>query len=99
MDQSNGEAIPATVVKTTIKVWGNCENCQSTIESAAKLKGVDAAYWDSETKMLNLAYDSALISLTQIEKSIADSGYDNDGFKAPQLAYDKLAPCCQYERK
>lgn len=35
----------------TIKVWGNCEMCQTTIEKAAKkVKGVVKAKWDVDKK-------------------------------------------------
>jgi periplasmic mercuric ion binding protein len=82
----------------TIKVSGNCGQCKKHIEKAAKLPGVETAVWDKKTKELTLVYDQSKVSTDKIEKSIADAGYDNEKFKAPDKAYSKLDECCQYDR-
>lgn len=84
---------------TTFKVWGNCNMCKKTIEKAAKIKGVSKAEWNKSTKILSVTYNTNLVSLDEIQKKIAEAGYDNDKYKADDKAYGKLNKCCQYERK
>jgi periplasmic mercuric ion binding protein len=83
----------------TVKVWGNCGMCKKTIEKAAKTEGVDKADWNKETKMLMVSFDASKTSLDQIQKNVAQSGYDNEAYKGDDKAYDNLPPCCQYDRK
>lgn len=85
--------------KSVFKVWGNCEMCKENIESALKLKGIDACDWNSETKFIEVTYDTLQISLNQIQKAIALVGYDNVAYKGSDSAYQKLEECCQYDRK
>jgi len=84
----------------TIKVWGNCEMCQTTIEKAAKkVKGVVKAKWDVDKKILTVTYKPTETSNEAIQKAIATVGYDTESFKADDKAYAKLHGCCQYDRK
>jgi copper chaperone CopZ len=85
--------------KETVHVYGNCGMCETTIEKSAFKKGVAEADWDKITDMAVITYDSTKTTLKEILKRIADAGYDNDLFKAPDAAYAKLHACCQYERK
>jgi len=87
------------VKKETVHVYGNCGMCESTIEKSALKKGVAEADWDRETKMAVISYDSTKTNVKEVLKRIADAGYDNDMFTAPDDAYNKLHACCQYERK
>ena len=82
----------------TFKVSGNCGMCESKIEKAAKAAGATFADWDKETKIITVKYNSSSSNLAKIQKSIAESGYDNAGAKATNEAYDKLHSCCKYER-
>ncbi len=82
----------------TINVSGNCEMCKERIEKAAKIEGVAVAEWVSETKLLAVSFDSALINLDAIAKSIAAAGHDNEKAKADDNVYGALPGCCQYER-
>ncbi|MBC7383240.1 MAG: heavy-metal-associated domain-containing protein [Bacteroidia bacterium] len=83
----------------TFKVYGNCEMCQETIETALKKKdGVLAKSWDTQTKMLTVSYEPSKITLTEIKQKIADVGYDTDEIKAKAETYNKLHKCCQYKR-
>ena len=83
----------------TFKVYGNCEMCQETIESALKKKdGIFKKEWSPKTKMLTVSYDPSKITLTQIKQKIADAGYDTDEIHAKDQAYYNLHKCCQYER-
>jgi periplasmic mercuric ion binding protein len=83
----------------TIKVWGNCESCQTRIEKAAKIDGVSKAEWNSNTKLLTLVYDPAKVKNDDVQKKIAAVGHDTEKFNADNKVYAKLPGCCQYERK
>jgi periplasmic mercuric ion binding protein len=83
----------------TIKVWGNCGMCKKTIEKAATKAGATSADWNEDSKELKVSYASDKTSSDKIQKEIAKSGYDTQGFTAPDKAYDKLHGCCKYDRK
>ncbi|MGO4904564.1 DUF3347 domain-containing protein [Flavobacterium sp. W20_MBD1_R3] len=83
----------------TVKIYGNCEMCKSTIETSGNLKKVAKVDWNKDTKMATLTYDSVQTNQDEILKRIALSGYDSDKFLAPDAVYDKLHGCCQYERE
>lgn len=88
-----------TEKKETIKVWGNCGMCKTTIEKAAKSAGAKTAVWDEDSKQLNVSYASSKTSSEKIQQAIARSGYDTQDFTADNKAYDKLHGCCKYDRK
>ena len=87
------------VSTSTFKVWGNCDMCKETIEGSLKADGIAKADWNTETKMITVAYDDKKISLDQIQKNIASVGYDNEKYKGDEKAYAELPGCCQYDRK
>lgn len=80
----------------TVKVWGNCGMCKSTIEKAAKAAGASEADWNKDTKVLTV---SGKADMKKIEQAIALVGYDTQNFTAKDEAYFALPECCQYERK
>lgn len=82
----------------TIKVYGNCDMCEKTIENAADDKGKAKADWDQETKMAVITYDSQKTTSDEVLKRIAYAGYDNEKYLAPDDAYAKLPECCRYAR-
>jgi len=82
----------------TIKVYGNCDMCKSTIEKAGNVKKVASVEWEKDTQMATLTYDSDKTSQDEILKRIALAGYDSEKFLAPDDVYAKLPGCCQYER-
>lgn len=89
-----------TSTKTeTIKVWGECETCQSSIEKAAKVDGVSKASWDKTNKLLTLVYDPSKVKSDDIQKKIAAVGYDTEKYKADDKVFAKLNECCKYVRK
>lgn len=92
--------VAQTTTKTeTFKVYGNCDMCKTTIESALKKKdGVVSKKWDKDTKMLTVTYDSSKITVKKIGEKVAAVGYDNEYATATDAAYHKLHACCQYER-
>jgi copper chaperone CopZ len=86
-------------VKTeSVKIYGNCEMCESTIEKAGNVKKVAEVEWNKETKMATITYDASKTNQEEILKRIALAGYDSDQFLAPDDVYAKLPGCCQYDR-
>ncbi|MCM4163600.1 MULTISPECIES: DUF3347 domain-containing protein [unclassified Arenibacter] len=83
----------------SVKIYGNCAMCESTIEKAGNIKKVAQVDWNKDTKMAALTFDPSKTSQDEILKRIALAGYDSDQFLAPDDAYSKLPECCQYERK
>lgn len=82
----------------TVKIYGNCGMCETTIETAGNVKKVAKVDWDKDTKMAIITYDSMKTNQDEILKRIALAGYDSDKFLAPDDVYSKLHGCCQYER-
>ncbi|WP_310555415.1 DUF3347 domain-containing protein [Flavobacterium sp.] len=85
-------------VTETVKVYGNCGMCKTTIEKAGNLKKTSKVDWNVDTKIATITYDAKKTNQDAILKSIALSGYDSDKFLAPDKAYSKLPGCCQYDR-
>ncbi len=85
--------------KETIKVWGNCGMCKTTIEKAAKKGGAKTANWNEDSKELLVTYAVNKTSSVKIQQAIAKSGYDTQDFTAIQTAYNNLHGCCKYDRK
>ncbi len=83
----------------TFKVWGNCDKCKKTIETAANSDGVIEKNWDVDSKLMTVKFDTTKINISTIEQLIAKAGYDNDLYYGDDYAYGKLEDCCQYERK
>lgn len=82
----------------TVKIYGNCAMCKSTIEKAGNIKKVAQVDWNKDTKTAVLTYDSTKTNQDEILKRIALAGYDSDQFLASDDVYAKLPECCQYER-
>jgi copper chaperone CopZ len=82
----------------TVKIYGNCEMCESTIEKAGNVKNTAKVDWNEDTKMAIITYDSVRTNQDEILKRIALAGYDSDQFFAPDDAYVNLHSCCQYDR-
>ena len=81
-----------------VNIYGNCEMCEKTIETAGNVKKVANVEWNKDSKMATITYDSIKTNQDEILKRIALAGYDSDKFLAPDDVYSKLAGCCQYER-
>ena len=82
----------------TVKIYGNCGMCKTTIEKAGNIKDVASVEWNKDTKMAVLSYDSKKTGQDEILKRIALAGYDSESFRAPDDVYEKLHGCCQYDR-
>lgn len=82
--------------------------CKALIEEAAKdeipsramvVNGVYNADWNEATKILTLVYNPRLVTSEEVQRKIAEAGYDTEKFKADDRAYAKLPECCKYNRK
>lgn len=93
----NGNKTPA--VEMTVHVWGNNEQCKSTIETASKIEGVSEAVWNIDSKLLKLKLDTSVVTVNTVLQAVAKAGYDNEKFFADDYAYNKLPESCQYERR
>lgn len=82
----------------TVKIDGNCEMCEKTIESAANQKKVVSLDWNKDTKQATISYDDSKTNPDEILKRVALAGYDNEKFLAPDDAYTALPGCCKYDR-
>lgn len=96
---SFGQKQSLELKQETIKVWGNCGMCKSTIEKAAKGAGASYAVWNKKSKRLTVKYFPSKSSRKKIEEKISIAGYDTENFTAPAEAYNKLHVCCKYDRK
>ncbi len=83
----------------TVKVYGDCGMCETTIEKAGNKKKLYKTDWDADTKIATITYDSKKTNLDAVLKNIALSGYDNVKYLAPDEAYNKLQDCCKYKRE
>ncbi len=83
---------------TNVKIYGNCEMCESIIEKAGTVKKVAKVDWNKDTKLASITYDSTKTNQDEILKRIALAGYDSNQFLAPDNVYSALPQCCQYER-
>lgn len=85
--------------KAKFQVWGNCDMCQTKIlKSAKSVEGVKKAHWNFATQQMSVKFDTELTTLVEIQKIIAEAGYDNEGCKADDEVYKNLHYCCKYER-
>ncbi len=96
---ANSQAQIKNAKTKTVKVNGNCGMCETTIEKAANKKNISKANWNQETKIATITFDSKKTTLTAVLKNIADAGYDNEQFTAPDDVYNNLHGCCQYDRE
>lgn len=83
-------------VKANIKVYGNCTMCKNRIETALDQNGIKLATWDTQTKNLEVVYNSKKVSEQQIHEWIAAAGHDTDKVKAKDEVYSQLPFCCLY---
>lgn len=91
----------AKLQKVTIDVeTAVCEMCSATIETAAeKTQGVKSATVDLETKTATVEFDASRTTLADIEKAIAEAGYNANETVRDEDAYKKLDACCKYDPK
>ena len=98
MKKKQAVAIAPVLQTESFQVLGNCGMCKRTIEKAATQAGATSAVWDVDKDLLTVTFDPAKATAAAIQKAVAQSGYDNVGYKAPDTAYNALHGCCQYDR-
>ena len=89
----------SNAVTETVKIYGNCGMCETTIEKAGNKKSVATVDWNKDSKMAVVTFNSKKTNLGAVLKNIALAGYDNQEFLAPDAAYNTLPECCKYERE
>src|SRR6478736_4695329 len=87
-----------TADDTTVsfKVYGVCKLCQQRIQSNLQLKGISAASWNIDTKMLTVTYDPSKVSLDKINNRLTAAGHDTYYKTAADADYYALPECCYY---
>ena len=89
----------AQTKKTSFLVSGKCGMCKDRIENALDVKGVVFASWSETTLLCDVTFKTNKISEKKIHELLAFKGHDTPLCRASDEAYDKLHPCCHYERK
>jgi copper chaperone CopZ len=90
--QSNTEEVK-------VKVLGNCGMCKDRIERAAKgVRGVTAATWDKNEKVLAVSYRTDRTNQEAVERAVAKAGHDTQNFITDEKTYSNLHHCCKYTR-
>jgi len=82
----------------TVRINGNCGMCEATIEEAGLQKGISQVDWDKRSRDAVVTFDSARTTADAVLRRIAEAGYDNQAYLAPDAIYEKLPLCCHYER-
>ncbi len=79
---------------------GNCIVCEVRIEEAVKkLSGISYVYWDPNTKIAMVTYDTTKTDVYEIMKKIASVGHDTEWFQGDNEKYAGLiGTCCEYPR-
>ncbi len=87
----------ATASQVDIKVPTiQCESCVKNVKTALqKLEGVKTASVDLKTKVAQVSFDPANLTLADLENAIAKAGYDANDTKRDSLAYEDLDACCK----
>jgi len=81
---------------TKIKTSAICNMCKDRIELTVNvLPGVKKSMLNEKTAILLVRYDDKKITLDEIRKAIAASGYDADDIAKDQKAYAVLPSCCK----
>ena len=80
----------------SFKVFGVCVQCKQRIQKSLKIKGVQTASWNVQTKMLTVSYVHSMISLEQLHQTVAGVGHDTEKQTAKEEVYKALPDCCHY---
>lgn len=80
----------------TIQTSAICESCKKRLETSLKTtEGVEEAMLNLNNKKIKIKYDPAKTNPDKLREAIANIGYDADGVKKKEDAYNKLPQCCQ----
>jgi copper chaperone CopZ len=76
-----------------------CGSCAKTINAALdKVEGVDDVYVNIKEKKVHVHYADAKVKVAELEKAIAEAGYDANDVKRDEKAHENLPACCQMKR-
>jgi cation transport ATPase len=70
--------------------------CKARIEKVLDHKGIKKATWNSQTKQLDVVYNSGKITEQKIHELVASAGHDTEKVKAKDEVYATLPFCCLY---
>jgi periplasmic mercuric ion binding protein len=77
-------------------VRGNCGMCKERIEGTLNgTKGVTAASYDVDAKMVSVQYDSTLVGLEDLQKACAAVGHETKSHSVAAEVDQALPICCQ----
>ncbi len=82
----------------TVAINGNCGMCKKTIDKSGTEGKISMVNWDIDSKQAEITFDTTKTSKEAILKKIAQAGYDNQEFRAPDDVYENLHECCKYDR-
>ncbi|MBS1493288.1 MAG: cation transporter [Bacteroidetes bacterium] len=83
------------VVKINLPTM-QCATCKKTIETAMKkVDGVNSINVSVKDKIATIDYDKNKTNQDKIENEITLIGYDANGKKKNEAAYEKLEDCCK----
>lgn len=82
----------------SVMVNGNCGMCEETIEGAVTDDGLAQVDWDRKTRIAVVTFDSTRTTVDAVLEQIAQAGYDNERWEAPDDVYERLPHCCHYVR-
>ena len=85
--------------KTSFLVNGKFCMCKDRSENALDLNGGVFASWSEKTLLCDVTFKTNKISEKEIHELLAFKGHDTPLCRASDEAYDKLHPCCHYDRK
>ena len=80
----------------TFTARGCCPTCEMLILDVVDIESVKAASWSQFDEQLSLKFFAKLTSETDLQKKVAQAGYDTDLFMAPDSIYLAMPKCCQY---
>jgi len=94
-ENKQNEVKTGEVVKINLPTM-QCATCKKNIETALKkVDGVTDANVVVKEKIVNVNFDKSKTNLDKIETAITAAGYDANGKKKDEAAYEKLADCCK----
>jgi outer membrane cobalamin receptor len=91
-------AASAQQITDSFFVAGNCEHCQSRIQTTATANGADSANWNIDTHILTVYFQPNKTSRDILQQKIAKAGHDNEAYQTSDRTYKRLPACCHYER-
>lgn len=85
----------AGVESTRFKMDLN-ESCIEHVEDIAKdIDGVIEIVWDKETEELEVVYEEKKTNIEQIERILAEAGFDTPNFTASETAARSIQDSCK----